>query len=226
MPSQVSVVHGFPSSVQSVPFPFFASLGQAAAAPVQFSARSHSPAEPRQTAVEERKASPGQVTPVPVQCSATSQMPATARQVVVDDAKPSPGQLELVPVQVSVTSQMPAELRQTVPALPAGCVQLLPVPSQTSVVQTLPSSVQSEPLGFFASAGHGVPGVAVQFSATSHSPAADRHVNEIGRTTSGGHVVVTPVHISAGSQTSPEPVRQTAPAFPAGCWQASFVPSH
>src|SRR5439155_26348867 len=50
-PLHVSVVQTLPSSVHAVPLAFFASLGQLADVPVQFSARSHSPAAPRQTVV-------------------------------------------------------------------------------------------------------------------------------------------------------------------------------
>src|SRR5439155_23546421 len=35
-----------------------------------------------------------------------------------------------------------------------------------------------------------------------------------------------PLFPSSGSQASPEPARHSAPAFPAGCSQASLVPSH
>jgi hypothetical protein len=42
---------------------------------------------------------------------------------------------------------------------------------------------------------------------------------------SAGHVVLLPVQTSATSQV-PFLARQTAPAFPAGCWQAACVPSH
>src|SRR5438552_2025388 len=41
---------------------------------------------------------------------------------------------------------------------------------------------------------------------------------------SGGHVALAPVHVSAASH-APAEARQTAPAFPAGCWHVSFVPS-
>src|SRR5213078_3925735 len=79
---------------------------------------------------------------------------------------------------------------------------------------------------FFASAGHALPAVPGQLSATSHSPAPVRHTKVLGLNTSVGQLALVPVHTSSGSQASPEPVRHTAPAFPAGCWQASLVPSH
>src|SRR5207249_10666342 len=40
-----------------------------------------------------------------------------------------------------------------------------------------------------------------------------------------GQVVLVPVQVSATSQ-GPAAARHVAPAFPAGCWQAAFVPSH
>src|SRR5207253_2797742 len=42
---------------------------------------------------------------------------------------------------------------------------------------------------------------------------------------SAGKVVLVPVQVSATSH-GPAAVRQVAPAFPAGCWQATLVPSH
>ena len=47
VPSQVSVVHGLPSSVHAVPLCFVASVGQAAFVPSQASATSQSPAAAR-----------------------------------------------------------------------------------------------------------------------------------------------------------------------------------
>src|SRR5207249_3568286 len=87
-------------------------------------------------------------------------------------------------------------------------------------------SVQSEPAAFLASGGHACPGSPPQPSATSHSPAAGRQMTPMGRKTSAGQVESSPSQTSSGSHTSLEPVRQTVPAFPAGCWQASLVPSH
>src|SRR5204863_27089 len=40
-----------------------------------------------------------------------------------------------------------------------------------------------------------------------------------------GQVVLVPVQLSAASHTLPA-ARHTAPAFPAGCWQVTLVPSH
>src|SRR5262249_13003761 len=65
----------------------------------------------------------------------------------------------------------------------------------------------------------------VQFSATSHVPAAGRQTVLEDWKSSAGQVVLLPSHCSATSQT-PADARQVAPALPAGCWQASFTPSH
>src|SRR2546426_5644358 len=87
--------------------------------------------------------------------------------------KASAGQLALVPVPVSATSQSPAVARHTVPAFPAGCVQLFPLPSHTSRVQTFPSSVHAVSVALTASVGQLAP-LPVQNSARSHSPVAAR----------------------------------------------------
>src|SRR5205823_259912 len=167
----------------------------------------------------------GQAGPVPVQLSAGSHSPAEGRQTTVEGWKASAGQVVLVPSQVSSWSHGPVAARHTVPAFPAGCWQAAFVPSQVSVVHALPSSVQSEPAAFLASGGHACPGSPPQPSATSHSPAAGRQMTPMGRKTSAGQVESSPSQTSSGSHTSLEPVRQTVPAFPAGCWQALSVPS-
>src|SRR5207247_10799139 len=84
-------------------------------------------------------------------------------------------QAVLEPWQVAARSLSPAAARPTVPAFPAGCVQAgaPEVPLHTSVVQTLPSSVQAVPAALTASAGH-VALEPVQLSARSHSLAAAR----------------------------------------------------
>jgi hypothetical protein len=60
----------------------FASAGQFALEPVQFSAMSHWPAAPRQVVELGANASAGQFGPLPLQFSATSQTPAASRQTV------------------------------------------------------------------------------------------------------------------------------------------------
>jgi len=188
-PLQLSVVQTFPSSVQAVPFVFIVSAGHAAAAPVQFSATSHSP--------------------------------AADRHEVVEGANASVGQAVDVPVQVSATSQIPAAARQTVPAFPAACWQVALDPLQLSVVHTLPSSVQAVPFAFIVSAGHAAC-VPVQFSATSHSPAADRQEVVEGAKASVGQVRAVPLQVSVTSHVPadarhvvPLVTAEQVPTFPA-----------
>src|SRR5207302_1358157 len=64
-----------------------------------------------------------------------------------------------------------------------------------------------------------------QNSAGSHSPPEARHCVLEDANPSAGQVVLVPVQVSATSHT-PADVRHTVPAFPAGCWQVTFVPSH
>src|SRR5205823_3562144 len=130
-PLHVSRVQTFPSSVQAVPFGFFASAGQAFDVPVQVSAASHSPAAARQLVVAGANASTGQAAAVPVHFSATSHTPTAARQVVAFDRNASAGQVVAAPLQVSATSQAPAAARQTVPL------------GATEQVPTLPATLQA-----------------------------------------------------------------------------------
>src|SRR5437879_6094263 len=164
--------------------------------------------------------------------------------------KVSVGQTLLVPVQLSAMSHSPATARHTVPAFPAGCVHVALVPLHTSVVHTLPSSVQVVPLALKTSAGQAVL-VPVQVSARSHSPAAARQTVPAALSASAGQVALVPVQFSAASHTStaarqtvldgwkasvgqlllvpvqvsatshtPAAARHTVPALPAGCVQA------
>ena len=129
---------------------------------------------------------------VPLQMSVVQGLPSSG-QAVPAGLNGFDGQVELEPVQVAARSQLPVAARHTVPAFPAGCVQAgeLVEPLHTSVVQTLPSSVQAVPAGL----------------------------------TAVGQVVLDPVQVSVRSH-SLTAVWQTAPAFPAGCMQVLFVPSH
>src|SRR5207244_11557567 len=104
-------------------------------------------------------------------------------QTTGDGASPSAGHVVVVPSQVSSRSHGPAAARQTVPAFAAGCWQLLLEPSHTSAVHGVPSSVQSEPAAFLASAGQVCPGSPPQGSAMAHSPAAARQAKGVGTTT-------------------------------------------
>src|SRR5206468_6925094 len=117
----------------------------------------------------------------------------------------------------------PAAGRHTVPAFPAGCWQSLPLPSHSSRLHGLPSSVQAVPLAFFVSAGQAARDP-VQNSAGSHSPAAARHKAVAGRNVSAGPAVLVPLQVSATSQ-SPADARHTTPALPAVCLQVAWVPT-
>src|SRR5262245_10259101 len=116
-----------------------------------------------------------------------------------------------------------------VPAFPAGCWQTFELPLHWSAVQTLPSSVQLVPLGFFTSGQFDA--VPLHVSATSHSPAAARQTTpalpagcwqafevplhwSVVHTlpssaqlvplvflTSAGHAMLLPVHVSATSHS-------------------------
>jgi hypothetical protein len=139
---QVSVVHGFPSSVQAYPVGRFASAGHATFVPSHVSATSQSFAAARHTVPALTFASAGHAAELPVQLSARSHTPAAARHTVALDRKASVGHAVLLPVHVSATSHGPAAARQVAPALPAAWAQL-PLPSHKSVVHGLPSSVQA-----------------------------------------------------------------------------------
>src|SRR5437667_351689 len=201
-----------------------ASLGQSGPLPVQLSATSQAPFFDRHTVVEDWKASAGQVVLDPVQFSAASHTPADARHTVLDGLKASAGHVALEPVQFSATSHTPAAARHTVPAFPAGCWQSSLLPSHSSRLHGLPSSVHAVPAALLASAGQlgPLPG---QFSAGSHSPAEARQTVLEGVKASAGQTVLEPVQLSSTSHT-PAAARHTVPAFPAGCWQSLLLPSH
>src|SRR5207253_3183803 len=163
----------------------------------------------------------GQRSVIPSQLSATSHAPAFGRQTPV--FLPSRGQLGLVPEQCSASSHSPAAARHGAPAFPAGCWPALRLPSHSSRLQGLPSSVQAVPAVLFASAGHAALDP-VQNSAGSHSPAAARQRLAVGRKPSQGQAVPVPSQVSASSQ-SPAAARHTVPAFPAACWQSLLLPS-
>src|SRR5207249_3428719 len=123
-------------------------------APGQVSATSHSFAASRHTA----PAFPAgcvQVALVPLHTSAVQTLPSSVHGVPLA-TKASVGQVVLVPVQLSATSHSLTAARHTTPALPAGCVHVALVPLHTSVVQTLPSSVQVVPLALKTSVGQEV----------------------------------------------------------------------
>src|SRR5207237_6665870 len=57
------------------------------------------------------------------------------------------------------------------------------------------------------------------------APAAARQTLPADCFASAGHSVLVPVQVSAVSQ-APAAARHSAPAWPAGCWQLSALPSH
>jgi hypothetical protein len=148
--------------------------------------------------------------------------------------------------QVSATSQSFAAGRHTAPTLPGPCLQLVLVPSQVSVEQALPSSVQAVPLGFSGFVDGQVVLVPVQVASRSQSPVAARQTAPalpagcwqvallplqvsvvqalpssgqavpLGLNGFDGQVVLVPLQVAARSQ-SPAAARHWAPALPAGC---------
>jgi hypothetical protein len=240
-----SASHSSTAPRQTVVVGSKASAGQTVLVPVQFSATSQAPAAARHSAPalpagcwqllltplhwsrlqglpselhsvpEGCFASAVQSGPFPGQKSSRSHSPAAPRQSTVAGSNASAGQVVLVPVQLSATSQTPAVARQIAPALPAGCWQPLFVPSHSSVLHGLPSSVHVVPLGCLASAEQSGP-FPGQKSSRSHSPPEGRQSVDVGSNASPGQTVLVPVHVSAMSQ-APAEARHVAPAFPAGC---------
>src|SRR5438477_128662 len=141
-------------------------------APGQVSATSHSFTAARHTAPA-LPAGCVQVALVPLHTSLV-QGSLSSVQAVPLGWKRSVGQVVLVPVQLSARSHSPAAARHTAPAFPAGWVHVALEPLHTSVVHTLPSSVQVVPLALKTSVGQAVV-TPSQVSARSHSPAAARH---------------------------------------------------
>src|SRR5439155_282784 len=102
--------------------------------------------------------------------------------------------------------------------------QLALVPVQFSATSQTPAGCRQTVLeDWKASDGHAALDP-VQCSATSQVPADVRHTVLDGLNASAGHAAADPVQFSATSQ-SPAAARQTAPPFPAGCWQSSLLPS-
>src|SRR5439155_1654596 len=142
--------------------------------PVQCSTGSHSPAELRQTVLDDLKASAGQTVLDPVQVSSTSQTPAAARHTA--PAFPAGcWQSLLLPSHSSRLDRLPSP----VPAAPAA--PLLPYaplfrsPVQCSTGSHSPAELRQTVLDDLkASAGQTVLDP-VQVSSTSQTPAAARH---------------------------------------------------
>src|SRR5207253_2354212 len=100
------------------------------------------------------------------------------------------------------------------------------VPSHSSRLHGLPSSVHGVVAGFFPSSGQ-LALLPEQCSAGSHSPADGRQTMVVDLKASTGQVAVVPVQISAMSQ-APAAARQTVPALPGSCTHAGTpaVPLH
>src|SRR5204862_197800 len=150
--------------------------------------------------------------------------PAVGPPTVLEGLKASVGQASLVPSQVSAWSQTPAAARHTVPAGTfASAGQAAPLPVQNSARSQAPAEARHWVVaGWKASAGQLLESPS-QLSARSQGPAAARQTAVL--LASAGQSTLEPVQVSVRSH-APAAARHTAPAFPAGCWQASLVPSH
>jgi hypothetical protein len=113
-------------------------------------------------------------------------------------ASKSGGQTVLAPSHSSALSHVVAAARHTAPAFPAACVHV-PLASQASTLQALPSSVHGDPMGAKPSAAHEAL-IPSQYSATSQTLAAPRHNVPARALASAGHAAAVPVHLSATSQ--------------------------
>src|SRR2546426_26004 len=129
-----------------------------------------------------------------------------------------------LPSQTSAVQTNPSLFSQLVPAGQLGWWQTVSAPLQTSLVQGFESSGHGAPFPLIMSAGHAALDP-VQLSATSQGPAEARQTVDDVAKPSAGQIVLVPVQVSATSH-GPAAARQVAPALPAGCWQASCVPSH
>jgi hypothetical protein len=171
-------------------------------------------------------ASEGHVALAPVQVSGVSHCWAAGRHTVDDDRNVLAGHVAEVPVQFSAASHTPALARQTVVGgRKASVGQLAEVPVQFSATSQAPALARQDVLDDLKPSGGQLAEVPEQVSATSQAPADARHTVPDARSPFGGHVALVPVQVSATSH-APADARQTEPAFPAGCWQVTLVPSH
>src|SRR5437773_1026442 len=147
--------------------------------------------------------------PLASQPSAVPTVPSPAHGVLSATAAP----VQTPPWQLSVVVQ---SLPSSHGVLSGAAIPLQVPPAQVSLsVQVFPSS-HAAPFSRVGSPAQ-VPSwhasLAVQKFPSSHTV-------PFGWKASGGHVALAPVHVSAASHT-PTEARQTAPAFPAGCWHGS-----
>src|SRR5207249_12002546 len=147
LPGQVSARSHSPAAARQVKVDDWKpAAGVALRLPVQVSATSHPPDVAARQMVPPF---PGLWTQsglptVPLHWSVVHTLPSSV-QAVPDAFTVSFEQVELEPVQSSALSHSLAAARHVVPALPGACWQMLLMPLQRSVVQTLPSSVQAVP---------------------------------------------------------------------------------
>src|SRR5207247_2041608 len=151
------------SSVHAVPAALFASAGQLALDPVQFSAGSHSPPDGRQTVLGGSKASAGQTVLVPVQFSWSEERRAGAGQTA--PALPAGWwQVLLEASHSSVLHGFPSSVHAVPAGVLASAGQFGPFPGQLSAGSHSPPDGRHTVVdGSKASAGQVVL-VPVQFS--------------------------------------------------------------
>src|SRR5436309_6048839 len=127
-----------------------------------------------------------------------------------------------VPVQASVSSQYSAAVRCTLPAFAAGCVVVLGRPPHSTLFPYTTLFRSAVLAGCLASVGQVVL-VPVQVSATSHSPAAARHISP---PFPGGccQVALAPLQISV-VQTLPSSVQDVPLALKTSVGQAVVPPA-
>ncbi len=178
------------------------SAGQALLAPVQLSATSQAPAAERHAVPDGCFTSPGQRSLAPLQTSWRSHTSAAARQTVPDGSFASAGHASLTPSQrvghVAPAARRAADHRRTL--LAVGGTHGPDAVAEVVRVATVDRGRQSTKAPDTLSAGQSAP-VPVQLSATSQSPAAERHTVVLGSKVSAGHAGPLPVQASATSHT-------------------------
>jgi hypothetical protein len=222
-PSQVSVVHGSPSSGHVVPAVAFTSAGHASCVPSHVSATSQTPAAGRQTNVLGCFAS-GHVVLAPSHTSATSHGEPFAARHVVPALPAGCWHRLLAPLHWSLVQTLPSS-EQVVPDFTLASVgHASSAPSQKSVASHSPAAGRHTVLvGAFASAH--VVLVPSQKSATSHGePFATRHA--VPALPAGcWHAALAPSHWSV-VHTLPSSGQLVPAVVFASVVQALFVPSH
>src|SRR5207247_5063645 len=156
-----------------VPAELLASAGQFGPVPGQCSAGSHSPAESRQTVLDDLKASAGQTVLDPVQFSSTSQAPAAARHTA--PALPAGcWQVTFVPSHRSSVHALPSEVHTVPLAFLASVGQLGPFPDQFSARSHSSAATRHTVLEERKPSAGQLPLDPLQVSCTSQLPATGR----------------------------------------------------